>query len=170
MYAGSTMESELDTVMHEQQAAVSFLLSRAALVQDSTERQTAFEVLARVLFAHLSVLNSALLPNAGEPELSRRTAATSQLVAETVIKTIVEQQGVGARHDIQMLMTSVLALLSQESALLRTAFDNLSPEARQTLAIQAEEEFLRLAGPYGREELPVQDEEAWPSSVRSATI
>ena len=153
------MESELDTVMHEQQAALSFLLSRAALVQ-GTERRTAFEELARVIFAHLSVLKSALLPNADDPEIATRTAETSRLVAGIVVKTIIEQQGVGAKHDIQMLMTSVLALLSLESALLKTAFHKLSPEARDALAVQAEEEFVRLAGPYGLEELPVQDEEA----------
>jgi hypothetical protein len=147
------MESELGMVLHEQQAVLSFLLSRVALVQGA-ERRLAFDALARALFAHLSVLRSVLLPNAGDQEFSRQTAASGQLVAGIVAKTIVEQQGVGAKHDIQMLMTSVLSLLSQESALLKTAFGALSPEAQQALATEAAEEFARLAGPYELEELP----------------
>ena len=153
------MESELGIVLHEQQGVLSFLLSRVALVQGA-ERQLAFEALARALFAHLSVLRSVLLPKAGDGEFSRQTAASGQLVAGIVARTLVEQQGVGARHDIQTLMTSVLALLAQESTLLKTAFAALSPEARQALAIEAADEFTRLAGPYEFEELPTRNERA----------
>jgi hypothetical protein len=151
--AGAIMESELDMVVHEQQAVLSQLLTRVALVQ-GTERRLAFDALARALFAHLAVLRSVLLPNAGDREFSRRTAESGQLVAGIVARTIVEQQGVGPKHDIQALMTSVLSLLSQESALLKTAFDNLSLEAQRTLATEADAEFSRLAGPYELEELP----------------
>jgi len=147
------MESELGMVLHEQQAVLSFLMSRVALVQGA-ERRLAFDALAQALFAHLSVLRSVLLPNAGDREFSRRTAASGQLVAGIVAKAIIEQQGVGAKHDIQTLMTSVLALLSQESTLLKTAFGALSPEAQRMLATEAAEEFTRLAGPYELEELP----------------
>jgi hypothetical protein len=94
------------------------------------------------------------LPNAGDREFSRQTAASGQLVAGIAARTIVEQQGLGAKHDIQTLMTSVLSLLSQESALAKTAFDNLPAEAQRTLAIEADAEFARLAGPYELEELP----------------
>ena len=151
------METELGVVLHEQQAVLSLLLSRVALVQ-GTERRLAFEALARALFAHLSVLRSVLLPNAGDREFSRQTAVSGQLVAGIVARTIIEQQGVGAKHDIQTLMTSVLSLLSQESALAKTAFDNLSPEAQRSLATEADAEFMRLAGPCELEELPAQDE------------
>jgi len=147
------MESELVIVLREQQAVLSFLLSRVALAH-GVERRLAFEALARALFAHLSVLRS-LLPNTGDTEFSRQTAASGRIVAEVMAKTIVEQQGVGASHDIQALMTSVLALLSQEGALLKTAFGALSQEVQQTLAVEADEEFTRLAGPYEFEELPV---------------
>jgi hypothetical protein len=147
------MESELGTVLHEQQAVLSLLLSRVALVRGS-ERRLAFDALARALFAHLSVLRSVLLPNAGDREFCRQTGASGRLVAGIVARTIVEQQGFGAKHDIQTLMTSVLSLLSQESALVKTAFDNLSPEAQRALAIEADAEFTRLAGPYELEELP----------------
>ena len=151
------METELGMVLHEQQAVLSLLLSRVALVQ-GTERRLAFEALARALFAHLSVLRSVLLPNAGDRKFSRQTAASGQVVADIVARTIIEQQGVGARHDIQTLMTSVLSLLSQECALSKTAFDNLSPEAQRSLATEADAEFTRLAGPCEFEELPAQDE------------
>jgi len=152
------MESELGMVLHEQHAVLSLLLSRVALVQGS-ERRQAFDALARALFAHLSVLRAVLLPNAGDREFSRRTAASAQLVADIVATTLVEQQGVGAKHDIQTLMTAVLALLSQESVLSKTAFDNLSPEAQRALAGQADAEFARLAGPYEFEELPAHSDE-----------
>lgn len=147
------MESERGIVLREQQAVVSFLLSRVALAHGK-ERRLAFEALARALFAHLSVLRSILLPKAGDTEFSRQTAANGRLVAGIVARTIVEQQGVGANHDIQTLMTSVLSLLSQESALLKTAFGALSPQAQRTLAVEAEEEFTRLRGPHDFEELP----------------
>ena len=147
------MESELSMVLHEQQAVLSFFMSRVALVQGA-ERRLAFEALVRALFAHLSVLRSILLPNAGDQEFSRQIAASGQLVAGIVAKTIIEQQGVGVKHDIQMLMTSVLSLLSQESALLKTAFGALAPETQRALATEAAEEFARLAGPYELEELP----------------
>src|SRR5690242_16574731 len=114
------MESELGVVLHEQQAVLSLLLSRVALVQGA-DRRVAFDTLARALFAHLSVLRSVLLPNAGDREFAQRTAASGQLVAGIVARTIVEQQGVGVKHDIQTLMSSVLSLLSQENALLKTA-------------------------------------------------
>ena len=114
------MESELGLVLHDQQADLSFLLGRAALMQ----------------------------------------GASGQLVAGIVARMFAEQQGRSARHDIQTLMTSVFALLSQESALLKTAFDALSPKARQMLAIEAAEEFTRLAGPYELEVLPTQNEGA----------
>lgn len=152
------MEPELGMVLHEQQAVLSLLLSRVALVQ-GTERRQAFDALARALFAHLSVLRSVLLPNAGDREFSRRTAASGQLVAGIIARTLVEQQGVGAKHDIQTLMTAVLSLLSQESALSKTAFDNLSPEAQRALASQADAEFTRLAGPFELEELPAHSDE-----------
>ena len=139
------MESELGTVLHEQQAVLSFLLSRVALVQGA-ERRLAFDALAQALFAHLSVLRSVLLPNAGDREVSERVAASGQLVAGIVARTIVEQQGARVNNDIQTLMTSVLSLLSQESALLKTAFGTLSPEAQRTLATAADEEFTQLGG------------------------
>lgn len=154
------MKSELGIVLHEQQGVLSFLLSRVALVQGA-ERQLAFEALARALFAHLSVLRSVLLPHAGDGEFARQTAASGQLVAGIVARTLVEQRGAGARHDIQTLMTAVLALLSQESALLKTAFDALSPEAQRALAVEAADEFALLAGPYEFDELPAQNEGAW---------
>ena len=147
------MESELNTVLHEQQAVLSLLLTRVALVQ-GIERRLAFDALSRALLAHLAVLRSVVLPNAGDREFSRQTAESGQLVAGIVARTIVEQQGVGEKHDIQALMTSVLSLLAQEGALLKTAFDNLSLEAQQTLATEADAEFARLAGPYELEELP----------------
>jgi len=153
------MGSELGRVLHEQQAVLSLLLSRVALVQGA-ERRRAFDTLVRALFAHLSVLRSVLLPNAGDREFSRQTAASGQLVAGIAARTIVEQRGVGASHDIQTLMTSVLSLLTQERALAKTAFDNLSAEAQRTLAIEADTEFTRLAGPYEFEELPAQNEGA----------
>jgi len=153
------MEYELGMVWHEQQAVLSFLLSRVALVRGK-ERQLAFEALARALFAHLSVLRSVLLPNAGDREFSRQTAVSGQLVAGIVARTLVEQQGVDAKHDIQTLMTSVLALLSQESALAKTAFDNLPAETQRMLAIEADAEFTRLAGAYELEELQAQKEGA----------
>ena len=153
------MEYELGMVWHEQQAVLSFLLSRVALVRGK-ERQLAFEALARALFAHLSVLRSVLLPNAGDREISRQTAVSGQLVAGIVASTLVEQHGVGAKHDIQTLMTSVLSLLSQESALAKTAFDNLPAETQRMLAIEADAEFTRLAGAYELEELQAQKEGA----------
>jgi len=153
------MESELGMVLHEQQAVLSSLMSRVALVQGA-ERRRAFDALAQALFAHLSVLRSVLLPSAGDHEFSRQTAATGQLVAGIVAKALVEQQGIGTKHDIQTLMTSVLSLLSHESALLKTAFIALTPEAQRALAAKVAEEFARLAGPYELEELPAHLDDA----------
>jgi hypothetical protein len=151
------MESELGVVLREQQAVVSLLLSRVALV-DGNERRVAFEALARVLFAHLSVWKSVLLPKAGDADLAQQAAASGRRVAGIVARTIVEQQGIGARHDIQTLMSSVLSLLSQESALLKTAFGVLPRELQRSLAVEAEEEFMRLAEPYELGELPSPQE------------
>jgi len=150
------MESELGIVLREQQAVVSFLLSRVALAAGE-ERRLAFEALARALFAHLSVLRSVLLPNAGDTEFSRQAAASARLVAGLVARTIVEQRGVGPDHDIQALMSSVLALLAQESALLKIGFGALPPQVQLSLAAEAEEEFTRLAGPCDEpDELPAR--------------
>lgn len=140
------MESEIGIVLREQQAVLSLLLNRVALV-DGTERRLAFEALARALFAHLFVWRSVLLPNAGDTELVHQTAASGRQMAGIVAKTILEQQGVGASNDIQKLMTSVLSLLSQERALCKTAFSALPRPIQQALAVKAQDEFLRQVGP-----------------------
>jgi len=146
------MESELGIVLREQQAVLSYLLSRVALAQGDA-RRLAFAALARALFAHLSVLRSILLPKVVDTDFSRQIAAGGRLLAEIVARTIVEQRGVGT-NNIQTLMTSVLSLLSQESTLSDTAFGALSPQAQRMLAVEAEEEFIRLVGPYDLEEFP----------------
>jgi hypothetical protein len=147
------MESELGIVLREQQAVLSFLMSRVALV-DGKERRLAFEVLARALFAHLSEWRSVLLPKAGDTELARQTAASGRLVAGIVAGTFVEQQGVGASTNIQTLMTSVLFLFSQESTLLKTVFSALPRPIQLALAVEAEQEFIRVAGSYDLDESP----------------
>ena len=147
------MESELGIVLREQQAVLSYLLSRVALAQGDA-RRLAFAALARALYAHLSVLRSILLPKVGDTEFSRQIAAGGRILAEIVAKTIVEQRGVGTNNDIQTLMSSVLSLLSQESTLSDTTLGALSPQAQRMLAVEAEEEFIRLVGPYDLEDLP----------------
>jgi hypothetical protein len=149
------MESEIGIVLREQQALLSLLLNRVALA-DGAERRLAFEALARALFAHLSVLRSVVLPNAGDTELVLQIAQSGRQMAGIVAKTIVEQQRAGASTDIQKLMTSVLTLLSQERTLCKTAFDTLPRPLQQALAVKAEDEFLRHAGPCEFAEVPAQ--------------
>jgi hypothetical protein len=152
------MESELGIVLREQQAFLSQLLTRVALV-DGEKRRTAFEALALALLAHLSEWRSVLLPVAGNTELAQQAAASGRMVARIVARTRVDQQGPGANNDIQTLITSVLSLLSQESTLLRTTFSALPRPVQRALAAEAEHEFLRLGGSVELDELRTQLEE-----------
>jgi hypothetical protein len=139
------MKSELGIVLREQQAFLSMLLTHVALV-DGEERRAAFEAFAHALLAHLAEWKSVLLPMAGDTELAQRAAASGRLVAGIVAKTRIDQQGVGANNDIQVLMTSVLSLLSQESTLLETTFSALPRPIQLALAAEAKHEFIRLGG------------------------
>lgn len=149
------MESELAIVLREQQAFLSLLLTRVALV-DGEERRTAFDALAHALLAHLSEWRSVLLPIAGDTELAQQAAASGRLVAGIVAQARADQQGAGANHDIQALMTAVLSLLSQESMLLKTTFGALPRPIQLALAAEAEHEFIRLGGTIELDELRTQ--------------
>lgn len=136
------MVSELGIVLRDQRALLSMLLTHVALA-DGEERRTAFEAFAHALVAHLTDWQSLLLPMAGDTELAQQVAASGRLTAEIVARTRIEQQSVTANNDIQTLMSSVLSLLSQESALLKGTFSALPHPVQLALAGDIERELIR---------------------------
>jgi hypothetical protein len=153
------MDSELGVVLREQQAVLSLLLNRVALVNGAAKR-AALDEFAGALLAHLSQWRSVLLPAAGKSELAQRLSASGAQIAMILACTRVNQTRVGGEHSIQALMRSLLSLISQERTLLSTTLSALPIGMQLALAGESEDEFLRHGGPAEREERRLEHADA----------
>jgi hypothetical protein len=150
----SIENSELGSVLREQQATISLLLSRTPLA-NGHHRHEVLEALARSLSAHLFVWRSLLLPRIDPTHLAIQTAAGTADVEEALRLTMAEHGRGGARVHVHGLIRSVLALISCESALIRTGFDELPEMTLSSLAADADAAYTRLAGSLDIESMEV---------------
>ncbi len=150
----SIKDSELGSVLREQQATISLLLNRMPLA-DANHRREVFETLARALLAHLFVWTALLLPRIDLTPLAIETAAGAVNVEETLSRTMAEHGRAGARGHIHGLIRSVLALITHERALIKTGFDALPEMTLASLATDVDEAFSRLAGPLDIESMQI---------------